>query len=364
LPGGPIYVHSGLIAAADNEAQLAGVLAHEIGHVVLRHSTNQASKAAGFQLLAAMAGGALGGGESMLGSLAQMGIGFGLNSAMLKYSRSAESDSDIVGARNLAAAGYNPVEMATFFQKLDDSGGARGPQFFSSHPNPGNRVKSVTEEIQDYRSGRYITNTKEFPSMKARAASIQPVKQPDKSGQGETQTAQPGSTRSEAPKAPAAPAATRSDGTYRAQNYILKPPMGWKAFPAGESDGVTIVPDNGTMKLADGSIAVARGLMAGIFPSNKNQADATSDLIRNLQGDNPKLQVMAGQRRSMRFGGASGESVFLQSESPIAGEREYVWMVTAKRSKGLFYLLMISPAGEYNSLRGGFEEVVKSVKFR
>ena len=85
LPGGPTFVNTGLIAAADNEAQLAGVMAHEISHVALRHGTNQASKANLIQLPAMLAGAVVGNG-SMLGQLAQLGIGLGANSVLLKYS--------------------------------------------------------------------------------------------------------------------------------------------------------------------------------------------------------------------------------------------------------------------------------------
>ena len=73
----------------------------------------------------------------MLGQLAQLGIGLGANSVLLKYSRNAESDADILGARMMAKAGYNPIEMARFFEKLEAQGGRGGPQFLSDHPNPG-----------------------------------------------------------------------------------------------------------------------------------------------------------------------------------------------------------------------------------
>src|SRR5437868_8591819 len=93
LPGGPAFVFSGLIQAADNEAQLAGVLAHEISHVALRHGTNQASKANLLQLPAMLAGAMTGG--SLLGQLAQVGVGLGANSVLLKFSRTAVSQADL-----------------------------------------------------------------------------------------------------------------------------------------------------------------------------------------------------------------------------------------------------------------------------
>src|SRR5688500_15290985 len=146
LPGGPIFVHTGLLKAADNEGQAVGVLAHEIAHVALRHATNQASKATLIQLPAVLAGAAIGQ-NSTLGQLAQLGLGLGVNGFMLKYSRDAENQADAFGARLMADAGYNPIEMAQFFEKLEAEGGSGAPQFLSSHPNPGNRVKSVQAEI-------------------------------------------------------------------------------------------------------------------------------------------------------------------------------------------------------------------------
>ncbi|HWR54594.1 MAG TPA: M48 family metallopeptidase [Bryobacteraceae bacterium] len=154
LPGGPTYVNTGLILAAENEAQLAGVMAHEIAHVALRHGTNQASKSMGLQMVAGLVGQGIGGG-SLLGQLGQMGIAFGANSVLLKYSRDAERQADLLGARIMSRAGYNPLEMARFFEKLEAQGGARGPEFLSSHPNPGNRVRLVEQELRSLPRGGY-----------------------------------------------------------------------------------------------------------------------------------------------------------------------------------------------------------------
>ena len=171
LPGGPIYVNTGLISAADNEAQLAGVLAHEVSHVALRHSTNRASKAYAFQIPLVLAAGTIQRKGGLLGALSGIGLNFGLHSLFLRYSRNAEKDADILGARMLSEVGYEPVEMANFFEKLEQqSGGHGGPQFFSDHPNPGNRVRYVTAEVRDLPVRRYTRgDTKHFREMKARA---------------------------------------------------------------------------------------------------------------------------------------------------------------------------------------------------
>ncbi len=171
LPGGPVYINSGTIAAAENEAQLAGVIAHEIAHVALRHSTNQASKAMAWQIPLSVAGGALGGG-SLAGELARLGIGFGVNSAFLKYSRDAERDADIAGARMMARAGYDPMEMARFFENLRHKGG-EGTQFFSDHPSPGNRIRYVQEETRQLPRHGYTTGSAHFRHFRDRARQIQ-----------------------------------------------------------------------------------------------------------------------------------------------------------------------------------------------
>src|SRR6266481_9130801 len=146
LPGGPTFVNTGLVLAADNEAQIAGVLGHEMSHVILRHGTNQASKAKLIEL-PALLGSQMAGG-SMAGQLAQLGIGLGAGSVLLKFSRTAESQADLMGSHLMAESGYNPLEMARFFEKLNSEGGQRAPQFLSDHPNPDNRQKAIEEEAK------------------------------------------------------------------------------------------------------------------------------------------------------------------------------------------------------------------------
>lgn len=179
LPGGPAFVFTGLIKEADNEAQLAGVLAHEISHVALRHGTHQVTRANLIQLPALLANAALGG-KSMLSQLGQVGVGFFANSLLLRYSRDAETQADLLGSRIMAGAGYNPMEMARFFEKLEAEGGARAPQFFSDHPNPGNRVKAIEAEMKGLPARSYSASNGDFNRIKVLAARLPapPVKPP------------------------------------------------------------------------------------------------------------------------------------------------------------------------------------------
>src|SRR6266571_6222163 len=173
LPGGPVYVNLGTIQAADNEAELAGVITHEISHVVQRHGTRAASKQMAAQLPLAILGSVLGGGLG--GQLAQLGISFGVGSYFLKNSRKAESEADLVGTDIMYDTGYDPHQMAAFFQKLEKEGGARGPQFLSDHPNPGNRVQAVSKEVTTLPPKPFISDSPEFQSVKQTAMGMKPL---------------------------------------------------------------------------------------------------------------------------------------------------------------------------------------------
>jgi predicted Zn-dependent protease len=137
LPGGPMYVNRGLVEAARSEAELAGVLAHEMSHVALRHGTHQASKAYLGQAGLGILGGLLGKNGNSTAQIVNAVGGLGLNAVFLKFSRDAEYQADQLGAQIMAGAGYNPVAMATLFELLRSEQG-RDPgkveKLFSDHP--------------------------------------------------------------------------------------------------------------------------------------------------------------------------------------------------------------------------------------
>jgi predicted Zn-dependent protease len=148
LPGGFVYINRGAINAARSEDEIAAVLAHEIAHVSLRHGTNQASKAYLAQAGLGLIGGLLGNrSQSGLGQVMGMIGGFGLNTLFLKYSRSAETQADLVGAQMMRRAGYNPRGMISFMQTLQRHSGGRSVEWLSSHPNPQSRIARLEREI-------------------------------------------------------------------------------------------------------------------------------------------------------------------------------------------------------------------------
>ena len=158
FPGGYVFVNTGAIAEAETEGELAAVLAHEIAHVALRHGTNQASKAyvtkSGLELLDAVTGGR----ETALGRYAERAGAACAEALFQTVGRSSETEADLEGARLMAAAGYDPREMARFFEKLGETGGARSTEALSDHPDPRSRVAAINEFI----------NTLPTPSAKPR----------------------------------------------------------------------------------------------------------------------------------------------------------------------------------------------------
>lgn len=181
LPGGPMFIFTNLVKTTDNEAQLAGVMAHEMSHVILRHGTHEASKANLIQLPVALAGGLIGD-QSMAGKLAGLGLGLTANSFILKFSRDAESEADALGSHLMSESGYNPIEMARFFEKLAQ-GGSQGPQFLSDHPNPGNREAAIEAEIRTLPQREYGFETGLFNRAKTEVNTLPaPAKKPQPAG--------------------------------------------------------------------------------------------------------------------------------------------------------------------------------------
>lgn len=179
LPGGFIYVNRGAIEAAQDEAQIAGVLAHEEGHVVMRHGTHQASEMMLAQAPLSILAGLLGQSSSLASQLAQLGLSFGVNSILLRNSRSAESQADEVGTYILYRVGYDPHAMAQFFEIIQRKYPQQTIQFFSDHPNPGNRIRNVDEEIPRLGPGKnWKEDSPEFQAVKRKLQHMPPAPKP------------------------------------------------------------------------------------------------------------------------------------------------------------------------------------------
>jgi predicted Zn-dependent protease len=182
LPGGFFYVHTGLIRLAENEAEVAGVMAHEIAHVNARHGTRQASRAqitswATIPLIF------LGGG---VGYAVNQAAGLAIPLTFLKFSRGFEEEADMLGTQYLYKAGYDPLAMITFFERIQaEEKRKKGTlsKVFSSHPLTQDRIKKVQKTIAELPPrGDYAVNTSEFAEVKAWLLRLQGQSKKDEPG--------------------------------------------------------------------------------------------------------------------------------------------------------------------------------------
>ena len=358
LPGGPVFVNVGTIQAADNEAELAGVMAHEISHVVQRHGTRAASKQMAAQLPLAILGGVMG--QGALSQMAQMGLGFGIGSYFLKNSRTAESEADLLGTDIMYDTGFNPRAMADFFTKLQQEGGARGPQFFSDHPDPGNRAQSVAKEVATLpRKTSYRSDSAEFRDVKQRVSGMRPLTAQQIAERQQQQTPAMNAASGGAP-----PSASLRSFSHR--DFAISYPDNWQVF-GDQNSALTIAPQSGVTQNA-----VAYGVMINTYqPEDANASldQATHELLASLRQSNPELRAI-GHDENIRVNGIAGKSVDLVGNSPLRDQngrasQERDWLVALMRKDGtLLYIVAIAPDKDFESLRPTFEQILKSLRLR
>jgi hypothetical protein len=372
LPGGPVFVNVGTILAAENEAELAGVIAHEMSHVYMQHSIKGMRKQGTTQAAGHILGGILGavlGGPA--GALANMGAQLGAGVISMRYSRADEAQADAIGAIIMYKAGYNPIRLAQFFLRLEQKARSGGPQFLSDHPDPGNRVQAVQDEIRNWPSRLYHDSSPEFAQAKQDASSIRAY-----SAQEIHQMAQGGqihdvSGPSDAPTAPArsgnrsSSEVMPSGGFERFQgSFSLEYPSNWQPLQGQQSGSVTFAPQAG---VAQSGIAYG-AVVAPFQPQNANNLDdATQQLIASLQQQNPGIR-QAGEIQKIRVNGVLGRSVDLLGQSPLAGRdgqplQERDWLVTLpyNDSAGVS-LIFVAPENDFSRLRPTFEQMLKTFR--
>ena len=356
LPGGFIYVNRGIIEAADREAELAGVIGHEIGHVALRHGTNQASKAYLAEAPLAILGGVFGGG-GVASVLTQLGIGFTANSVFMKFSRDAERQADLLGAQILFDAGYDPTGMTEFFEKMEADGGARGAEFFSSHPNPGNRVRDVGEEIDRLgRSARgYRDNFSDFRRVKARLSEIPEPSPRDRSDR-TTRREDPSTSRPDRP--------STQFQRFESRELRFFYPGNWRVHEGQNS--LTVAPDRGIVG-RDGGLAY--GMIVSMLEPRTDRRgrvsleSATDQLIENLRRSNPGTRIRQGYRRG-RISGRAALSVVMEGDSPVQGAERNWLLTTFGPGNRLYYFIAVAPESEFRDYERTFESILDSIRLR
>jgi Zn-dependent protease with chaperone function len=370
LPGGYIYLNRGIIEAARNEGEIAGVLAHEISHVALRHGTHNASKAymtqAGLGILGGILGGKIG---SNTAQIINVLGGFGLNALFLKYSREAETDADILGSQMLVKAGYNPQDMVSFFQTIEKQETRKVANWMSSHPAPSKRISRIQKEagilgvpLQASSSSSQLASIQAGLRRQAPAPTTQQIAQGQQPG---TST---GSSRGRVSAPGSVEAPSRSLETYTNRNGIfqVRYPANWGVADEGPT-GVTIAPRNGVVRTSNGGNEIIYGAIISHFESHETSRptmeEATDDLLEAVRRTSPHLGVVRGSGQRFQLAGGTGLGVTLRGNNPQTGLTERVTLVTRQLGDGhLLYFLFIAPDRDAKALAPTLNAMVNSLR--
>lgn len=363
LPGGPLYVNRGTIQAAGSEGELAGVMAHEIAHIALRHGTAQATEAqsAKFQLPAiggAILGAIIGG---SVGSIISQGTQFGLSTYFLKYSRDYERQADILGAQIMANAGYDPRDLANMFRTIEKQGGGGGPEWLSSHPNPGDRYDRINREARllNVNPARATQDTAEFNRIQAelrsrpQAPSMQEIA---RTGGSANSRRYPDDSRIERRvEYPSSRYRTHTGGDL----FSIRVPENWREF--SDRDSVTFAPA-GAYGVYQGESVFTHGAIVGIVNAQSNNLrEASQRYVNALLQSNPYLRQQRGFRRAT-IDGRQALSTRLVGRSNVTGRTEIVNVYTTMLpNANVFYMIGVTPRDQSQVYNRAFRNMLQSL---
>jgi beta-barrel assembly-enhancing protease len=364
LPGGPMFVNRGMIEAAHTEGEVAGVMAHELSHVALRHGTAQASKATKYevgQVAGAVLGAIIGGGW---GQVISQGTQFGLGAAFLRFSREYEKQADLEGAQIMARAGYDPRDMANMFRTIEKQGGSGGPQWLSDHPNPGNRVEYITDEAQALRVARPIGDSREFQQVQGHLRQLPKAPTTEEATRNASRRAPTGTSGGDAPIAggrvepPASSFRSYDEGNL----FRVSVPANWRELQGGTSS-VTFAPE-GAYGQASGQNIFTHGVEFGVGRNESHDLQtATQELLDSLARGNPNLSRPSRSDR-INVGDRRGLRTTLSNQSQASGGTETIQVITTQlRDGNLFYAIQVAPREEFSAYRGVFDRIASSLQF-
>jgi Zn-dependent protease with chaperone function len=364
LPGGPMFVNRGMIEKAHNEGEVAGVMAHELSHVVLRHGTAQQTKATPYAIgqIAGQIVGAIVGGR--YGSAIAQGSQFGIGTYFMKFSREYEKQADILGSRIMAGAGYDPRDMANVFKTIQQESGPGAPQWMSDHPDPGNRYAYINQEAQALRvSANARRMTPEFQNAQGYLRSLAPAPTAEEVARNKDagRTVGTGGTPGAPPSAGSIPRPDSRYTTYTEGNlFKVSVPSNWRELASNNT--VTFAPE-GAYGSINGSSVFTHGAEIGISRNESHDLQtATGELIQALHQSNPRLSNPGSYERAT-VGGRQGVHTVLSNVSDATGGPEVIDVYTTQLSDGsLFYVLGVAPREEYNAYSTVFRRMVGSIQ--
>src|SRR6266498_3818581 len=362
LPGGPMYVDRGMIEAARNEGEMAGVMAHELSHVVLRHGTAQATKAQKYSVLA----GVLGIGGAILGGPAGAAIGQSGNLVgvyFLKFSREYETEADLLGAQTMARAGYDPRDLANMFKTIERSSGSGGGGFLSDHPSPSDRYARINREAQYLRVENPIRDSGELESIQAklrgnpRAATTAQIMQGQQRYPTENNTRYPENPPQGRVEVPSSRYRNYSEFGFLRVNI----PYNWQEV--AESNSSVWFSPQGAYGQYQGQSVFTHGVNFGVARSQSRDLErATQEVVNGLAQGSRNLRQSRGYARTT-ISGRNGLITSLTNVNEATGRSETVTLVTTQlRSGDLLYVITVAPQNEANDFGYAFNNIVRSIR--
>ena len=393
LPGGPMYVNSGMIAAARSEDEMAGVMAHEISHVALRHGTAQVTKAQKYQMLSGimgMGGQVLGG---PIGSIAQLGSQ-GVGVYLLKFSREYETEADLLGARIMANAGYDPRELANMFKTIEGQGGGGEPSFLSDHPSPKDRVAKINQEAQALQintaavpdkhdfmiaqqrltgrggggsftgqqaySNPGSSNRDQQPSNTGNQGYSNPTSQPANAGGAGNQPNAANSPSLPPPSGRVEPTSSNYK-TYKEGPFAVDVPDNWQEL--NEPSGLWFAPKGGYGG-ANGQNVFTHGVSFGAIKlEGKSAQQATDGFIKSMTQGNANMKARGGYTPMNNIAGRNWQLITFDNVNEATGRPELVNIATTPlRTGDLLYMIAVCPTKEYPNYQPVFLTILRSIQ--
>lgn len=363
LPGGPMYVNRGMIDAARNEGEMAGVMAHELSHVALRHGTAQASKAQKYGLLAGIlgiGGAILGGPAGAAAQVASQGVGV----YFLKFSREYETEADILGAQIMARAGYDPRDLANMFRTIEQQSGGGGGGFLSDHPSPANRYQRIIQEAQYLRIQNPIRDTRDFARVQSRLrgmGSAPSMAEIARSGQRNPNDETTGNYPNNPPQGRVEYPSTRYQ-TFSTLGGLLRvsAPSNWREF--GDNNSVWFAPEGGYGQYQSQAV-YTHGVNFGVARTqSRNLQQATEEFLNSLAQGNANLRQRSGYQRTT-LAGRTGLTTTLSNVNEATGQAETVTLITTQLRNGdLFYMIAVAPQNDAGTFQSAFRNILNSVQ--
>jgi hypothetical protein len=348
FPNGTIYLYRGLLDDAANDAEVAAIIAHEIGHVSSRHATSQLSR----QLLV-LAPISLSAGlpstEGWKEQLTKLGVTFGVNASFLHYSPDQEREAAEIAETLLSAANFNPDAFNTVFRKVkaESTSGDVLPTFPYNHPLA----------ISDNTIEGPVRRIHASPDFKAFHSALMKLPSP-------------------ATEDPLPESSDLVPKVFTHQYYRLNYPNDWQVTRTGPN-GAIIAPSNGVQTSTTLRDDITRGVMFDIFALEKPMTleQATARVIVYLRQTNAgqgsslvpadqTLRAVPGAQTAMWMHGEPALRTVLLGRSQVTGASELVWLVTRMYYENLFYMVFVAPEEEFAMHQPVFEQILASVQIR